>query len=474
MIRPLAPSFRARLWPAMVLLAGGMAGRASAPAPSPPPPPLPELTAAPADWSALAGQRVRVSTPLTVIDTGGEGVLVSFDGRAWTPTERARPGSEAARALAADNQARQLRLVAAGAAGDALEAVRLGSTVGNVEGVVSVGEAGPVLRAEVEPALQAAPRPAAPTVAGNGRVVALNLENLFNGDGRGGGFPTPRGARTPAEHAAQLAKLVATLQALDADAAALMEVENDGDGTESSQAQLVKALNANEGDWRFVPTAGRVPGFASTLDPEDPIKVGLIYRASRLQPVGNPASLREGPFGTRSRPSLAQAFRAGRGPVFVVVANHFKSKGCGDAGGADRDQGDGQACWNATRTESARRLAAWLASDPTRTGSQRVMILGDLNSYAQEDPVHALTQAGWRDAFAVAGTEAPYSYAYRGTVGRLDHALLSPTLAADLRGAVEWHANADEPRSAGYRDGGTGPWRSSDHDPLLLGFDLRR
>jgi predicted extracellular nuclease len=236
----------------------------------------------------------------------------------------------------------------------------------------------------------------------------------------------------------------------------------------------VQALNAQGADWRFVATADRVPGFASALNPEDPIKVGLVYRASRLQPVGKPASLLGGPFGTRSRPSLAQAFRAGRGPVFVVVANHFKSKGCSEAEGADRDQGDGQACWNASRTESARRLDAWLATDPTRTGSQRVVILGDLNSYTQEDPVHVLTQAGWRDAFAVAGTEAAYSYAYRGAVGRLDHALLSPALAADLRGAVEWHANADEPRSAGYRDGGTGPWRSSDHDPLLLGFDLRR
>jgi hypothetical protein len=305
-------------------------------------------------------------------------------------------------------------------------------------------------------------------------LAAFNLENLANGDGRGGGFPTLRGARTPAEHAAQLAKLVATIQALDADVAALMELENDGDGPDSAQAQLVQALNAQGADWRFVATAGRVPGFASALDPEDPIKVGLIYRASRVQPVGRPASLLGGPFPSRSRPSLAQAFRAGRGPVFVVVANHFKSKGCSEAEGAERDQGDGQACWNPTRTESARRLAAWLAGDPTRSGSQRTVILGDLNSYAHEDPVHLLTQAGWRDAFAVAGVDAPYSYAYRGTLGRLDHALLSPALAADLRGAAEWHANADEPRRAGYRDGGQGPWRSSDHDPLLLGFDLRR
>ena len=59
--------------------------------------------------------------------------------------------------------------------------------------------------------------------------------------------------------------------------------------------------------------------------------------------------------------ALAQSFRAGAGPVFTVVANHFKSKGCSNATGADADQHDGQSCWNAVRTTTARRLDAWLA-----------------------------------------------------------------------------------------------------------------
>lgn len=468
---PSASPVRLR-WSALALWVAGLAACAAGAPLAPPMPVAPQISAAPADWSRYAGRRVRVMVPLTLVDSGGEGVVVRFGGRAWTPTERARPGSPEAAMLEAANRSHQLRLVASGDAGASLESARLGSIVTDVDGIISVGETGPVLHAEGRPVLQAAPRPSVPVVPGNVKVAALNLENLFNGDGRGGGFPTPRGARTPAEHAAQVAKLVATLRALDADVAALMELESDGDGPDSAQAQLVQALNAGDGDWRFIATAGKLPGFAP--DPENPIRVGLVYRASRVRPVGGPAALAGGPFGPLSRPSLAHAFRAGRGPVFVVVANHFKSKGCSEAQGADRDQGDGQACWNATRVESARRLAAWLATDPTRTGSDRTILLGDLNSYAQEDPVQALIQAGWRDAFAIAGIEAPYSYAFRGVVGRLDHALLSPALATDLRGAAEWHANADEPRGSGYRAGGMGPWRSSDHDPLLLGFDLRR
>ena len=113
------------------------------------------------------------------------------------------------------------------------------------------------------------------------------------------------------------------------------------------------------------------------------------------------------------------------------------------AEGADRDQRDGASCWNATRVESARLLDRWART--LQRGDARVLIVGDLNAYAQEAPVRTLVDAGWRDAFEAAGVESPYSYVYDGQLGRLDHALLSPGLASRLRGAAEWHSNADEP-----------------------------
>jgi predicted extracellular nuclease len=169
-----------------------------------------------------------------------------------------------------------------------------------------------------------------------------------------------------------------------------------------------------------------------------------------------------------------QAFRAGDGPVFVVAANHFKSKGCGDdASGDDADRGDQQGCFNATRTESARRLHDWLATDPTGTGATGTLVIGDLNAYAMEDPLRLLRGRGWLDAFALVKAERPYSYVWSGQSGRLDHALLDAGLAARLRGAAEWHNNADEAEAFGYRqDRDNDPWRASDHDPMLLGLDL--
>ena len=435
-----------------------------------------ELAAPPQDWAQLEGMRVRINAPLTVsghyrLARDGE-LVASFGGRLATPTEVAAPGPQA-QAVAAENARRSVTISGAGLPtgesgpwhlpGD-LPSLRTGSVLTGVEGLVEQHDGGFRLQLLKAPMLQAAARPAAPEVAGDVRIAVLNLENLFNGDGRGGGFPTARGARTPGELAAQLARLRATVLALEPDIVAAMELENDGYGPESSIAELARALGP---DWAFVDT-GVGPG-------GDAIRVALLYRASALRTVGEPAVLEGGPFDSRSRVPLAQAFRAGDGPAFTVIANHFKSKGCSEAEGPDRDQGDGQGCWNALRTDAAQRLGEWAASDPAQSGSDLVAIVGDLNAYGKEDPVRTLRGSGWQDAFS--GQDEVYTYVFSAQAGRLDHALLSPALSGRLRGAQIWHSNADEPGNVGYRGANDGeskenPWRSSDHDPILLGFDL--
>ncbi|WP_334179668.1 ExeM/NucH family extracellular endonuclease [Pseudoxanthomonas sp.] len=436
------------------------------------------LASQPADWERHEGMLVRIDAPLTLSGTHtlerfGE-LIASFDGRLWQPSELAVPGSEDARRLAADNARRTLLLDDGSTQRDpatvwyvkAGQPLRTGTVLTGVQGIVDQRPGGWRLQLTAAPTIAAPQRPTAPQVAGNVRIAAFNLENLFNGDGKGGGFPTERGAKTPEQWKAQMAKLTATIRGLDPDIAALMELENDGYGADSSLAQLVAALNTGGGTWRFV-DAKQGPG-------PDTIRVGLIYRSDKVKPTGKPATLQEGPFGERSRSPLAQAFVRGGGKPFVVVANHLKSKGCSEASGGDADQKDGAGCWNALRLDSSRRLDAWLKTDPTRTRSDRVVMLGDFNAYAMEDPVRWLRDdAGWIDAFRQAKVEQPYSYVYNGLTGRLDHALLSPSLATQLRGAAEWHINADEQDAQGYADGDASvPYRSSDHDPLLLGFDL--
>lgn len=463
----------ALIQPAVEIVAGGE-----------PPAPL-VLRAAPDSpqaWERIEGVLVRIALPLTV--TGNHALLrlgeieAAFDGRLWTPTELAPPGPEAER-LAADNARRRVLLDDGRTAQypetlphlpgplSADAPLRAGSVLHEVTGVVDHRFGRHRLQLVAPPRVEQAPRPDAPQVPGALRVAAFNMENLFNGDGRGGGFPTPRGAATPQAHARQVAKLVAAVQSLNPDIAALSEVENDGDGPESALAQFVDALNAAgpARDWRHV-ASGELAGTA-------PIRVALIYRAGRVTPVGEVAAAHTAPFGHGSRPPLAAAFRMGDAAPVAVVANHFKSKGsCPPPPDPNADQGDGQGCWNTLRHEVALALHAWLGSDPTRTGGDRVVILGDLNSHTHEDPPRALRALGWVDAF---GDTPTYSYVFNGQAGRLDHALLSPALAPRLRGAAKWHINADEHEGFGYPRcpalGCDGPWASSDHDPLLIGLD---
>ena len=141
---------------------------------------------------------------------------------------------------------------------------RVGDTVRGAEGVVERNHGSWRLQMDTAAAIEAGPRPAPPQVPGKVRVAALNLENLFNGDGHGGGFPTERGARTPKALDAQLAKLVATLRGLDADVVALMELENDGYGPDSSLAlnAAVEAARAGEQGRGFAVVAGEVRSLA--------------------------------------------------------------------------------------------------------------------------------------------------------------------------------------------------------------------
>lgn len=443
-------------------------------------------------WERVEGMLVRVDAPLTVSGNEGLGaygeIAASFGGRLFTPTEVAAPGKDQA-AREADNMRRALilddnrsskdpqTLWFLPQALDASHALRAGSTIKGATGIVDQRRGDYRLQL-TEPLrdIAQAPRPAGPDVKGNLRIGSLNVLNLFNGDGKQGGFPTPRGAETFAAYELQQKKIVASVQALKPDVAALMEVENDGTGPESALAQFVAALNAGGpiNDYRFV-DSGQGPG-------TNPIRVAIIYRDSRVAPLGKFATLDGGPFVEHSRVPLAQAFQrrvAGKatGRPFVVVANHLKSKGCGKgdtaAKGLDADQHDGQSCWNATRVESAKRIDAWIKSDPTGAKTDRTILVGDFNAYAMEDPITTLKNAGWQDALKIAKVAQPYSFVYDGLSGRLDHALLSPAFAGTLRGAVEWHNNADESDRFGYEHStDAGPYRASDHDPLLLGFDL--
>jgi hypothetical protein len=224
----------------------------------------------------------------------------------------------------------------------------------------------------------------------------------------------------------------------------------------------------------------------------DAIKVGFLYDYTTVEIAGAAAILDETidpTFQTVGvqRPALAQTFtEIATGESFTAVINHFKSKGSVVNG--EVAIGDGQGNNNPTRTAAAEALVDWLATDPTGSGDEDFLILGDLNSYAMEDPIRAI-KAGADDT---AGTDDDYtdlvatldpgaiSYVFDGQTGTLDYALANQSLAAQVTGATVWNINADEADAFDYNlDFGKpgdlwapDPFRSSDHDPIIVGLDL--
>jgi predicted extracellular nuclease len=198
--------------------------------------------------------------------------------------------------------------------------------------------------------------------------------------------------------------------------------------------------------------------------------------------VGDPVALRQPPFDQR-RPSLVQVFEEkATGERFILVVNHLKSKGC-DGADAAGDADTGQGCWNKERVQAVHVLTDWLATDPTWTDEPDVLLIGDLNAYVKEDPLIAFADAGYSDLVVTYEGFGNYSYVFDGLAGSLDHALVSPSLADQVTGAATWHINADEPRvldynvefkSPGQVQGfyDVGPFRSSDHDPVVIGLEL--
>jgi hypothetical protein len=128
-------------------------------------------------------------------------------------------------------------------------------------------------------------------------------------------------------------------------------------------------------------------------------------------------------------------------------------------------------------------LADWLATDPTGTGDPDVLVLGDMNSYAEEDPITTLEEAGFTNLIEERDGDEAYSYAFDGQWGYLDHALGSASIRSQIAGVGDWHINADEPsvldyntefKSAGQVTSLFSPdeFRISDHDPVVVGLDL--
>ncbi len=318
-------------------------------------------------------------------------------------------------------------------------------------------------------------------------VTYFNGDDVVSLQQAGTGGMECRGADTAEEFERQKIKIVEGLYAIDADIVGLMEIENDRPTLtpDYAVADLVAGLNAKYGS--------EVYGYVATgAIGTDAIKVALLYKLDTVTPVGDFAILDTSVdprfLDDYNRPALAQTFMDNMvGESITVAVNHLKSKGSSCSAIGDPDLGDGQGNCNLTRLAAAQAEVDWLASDPTGTGVDKYLIIGDLNSYDKEDPIDAI-KLGSDDApgggddfydmiYEINGEDA-YGYVFDGQIGYLDYALVNENLYDFVADANFWHVNADEPDIIDYdmsfkADAQDALWepnayRASDHDPVII------
>ena len=332
-----------------------------------------------------------------------------------------------------------------------------------------------------------------------------------------------RGAKNLEDFQQQRTKIVNAITEMDADLLGLMEMENNGFDEHSAISDLVTHLNAQQKDasqhYAFVSLPKALLGEERYFG-GDAIMVAMLYRPAKLTPSGE-AGVIQLPQqryilggvakSAGQRDSLVQSFTvAGSKDPLTLVVNHLKSKGsgCFENGDGKTEPADLQGKCTEFRVSAAKVLGEAVNKLPGQ-----VLLVGDFNSYAKEDPIRVLTDYDAakadrkiRSASHTFVGEQPYeqlgqevsksyglvdvnvkfnqekaiSYSYEAELGTLDYALANPALAKKVVAVADWHINSFESNLFEYGRGFTGdmiksdnPFSASDHDPIIVDLKLQ-
>ncbi len=414
------------------------------------------------------------------------------------------------------------------------------------------------------------------------KVATQNVLNLFNSPFGGDQnlHADNRGAETDEEYPRQKAKLVEAIFGLDADIIGLMEIENNGFGENGAIAEFVEAINEKyfivRDDLKDDPNSETnryvFLGFDSNGDTvldeldsvgSDAITSGILYRPSKVSVESSriikmpeqhaPTIVNDNSVVVKDkydevlesgdnyqRNTVAATFTINNtGKRLTVAVNHLKSKGSTcyedwdgvDFGTAENYTGKAPDEDFQGQCENFRVAAAvQIGEELEKIGGDRI-VLGDMNSYAKEDPMLVLTSnptnkvlttardtfIGKTPQFNNAGEpvkvtktygyisavdkkdkeegKISWSYSYNDEIGSLDHILITPSLDSRLIDAKDWHINAAESAYYDYNivrfdsDEGLKPakgdkatadrfyaenaFRSSDHDSAIISLSYQ-
>ncbi len=277
-------------------------------------------------------------------------------------------------------------------------------------------------------------------------VCTSNLENYF---------------MSQPNHARQRTKVINALTRIDADLLGFVELECGKTAIE----EIVSYLNNRLPHRSYTYVAdGTTAGGTDT-------KAAFVYDKKMLKTYGELQVIGTG--AGKARKAMQVFEQKSNGERFIYSVNHFKAKS-GAGTGADADQKDGQGSYNATRCQEAQAVIdLYKRLVPQLDQDKDILIMGDLNAYAKEDPIRKFLDYGLIDLHRAYHADTSYSYQYGGLAGYLDHAICSPTMYAQVRGAIGFHVNSDENDKYTYdKSSDQTMFRYSDHDPVLVGLRL--
>ena len=187
------------------------------------------------------------------------------------------------------------------------------------------------------------------------------------------------------------------------------------------------------------------------------IRVAYLYNADRVSlaaPVSTTPNAATDFAG--SRPPLVATF-AFNGENVTVIDNHFSSKGgSSPLFGSIQESINGAA---AARLTQAQNVASYVSS---LGASAKVLVLGDLNEFTNEESLAPLNAAGLNALSLTLPLGERYSYVFEGNAQELDQVFASnallPVSALDIV-----HTNSEFADSAG---------RASDHDPSVVAIHI--
>lgn len=285
-------------------------------------------------------------------------------------------------------------------------------------------------------------------------VCCMNLE-YYLVESSGTGY----GPDSYADHQKQRTKASKALAKINADIFGFVEIEQG----QSALAELASDLQKNTGrNFSYIDDGGSTNGSYT--------KAGYVYCSDVVRPVG---SMMSNNTEVKNRKKVQAFEEIATGEVFIYSVNHFKAKS-GEGTGDNADMQDGQGQFNGDRVREANSLLNRYSSYCSSYDDEDILIMGDLNAYAKEDPITTLTNWGMIDLHRAFHADSSYSYSYKGVLGYLDHALCNNSLYPQVTGMVAYHINSPEKDSYTY-DGADNDgtfFRCSDHDPILVGLRL--